>query len=454
MTPQQLAEAPWSGCLMACDLDIAGLAVRNARLRYADAQAGTVHLVEDFNFSTGRIRFGQPVAINLDARLRTGEPETLLAVKLGGSVDADLENALYTVPRLTLELTASGADIPGGEQTVNIDGAVRYSAADGGLNIDGGRLRAAGITADFNISCNPTAGWDVVWPIQAYATGPANWHQMSQFWMGMADSSGGYDAWLSETPSLRAPFLVVTRDLRFPQGVTRALQISDSNRAGFRTFTGTPYVRNRQAGEDQPGNPLQISMYDFYRSRSFFTSGRIAPYPIMTAAEIRLLAAEGYLRQNNFTQAINLINVSRGRLVSNTRIQTGVDTLGNPVFGPVPTLDSIPTTIADTLTPLPGGARCVPRVPDPATGYQTSKCGNVWDALKWEYRMETAYTGYGMWYFAGRGWGDLPEGTALYWPVPYQEMDTRRQAFYPAGGPGQTGGAPQGNYGLYAGGVY
>jgi sugar lactone lactonase YvrE len=25
MTPQQLAEAPWSGCLMACDLDIAGL---------------------------------------------------------------------------------------------------------------------------------------------------------------------------------------------------------------------------------------------------------------------------------------------------------------------------------------------------------------------------------------------------------------------------------------------
>ncbi len=106
----------------------------------------------------------------------------------------------------------------------------------------------AGITTDFNISMNPTAGWDVVWPIQAYATGPANWHQMSQFLMGMADSSGGYDAWLNTTPSLRQPFLVVTRDLRFPQGSTRAAQIADSNRAGFRTFTGFPYVRNRQAG--------------------------------------------------------------------------------------------------------------------------------------------------------------------------------------------------------------
>jgi len=59
-----------------------------------------------------------------------------------------------------------------------------------------------------------------------------------------------------------------------------------------------------------------------------------------------------------------------------------------------------------------------------------------------------------MWYFAGRGWGDLPEGTALYWPVPYQEMDTRRQVFYSAGGPNLPGGAPHGNYGLYAGGVY
>jgi hypothetical protein len=124
------------------------------------------------------------------------------------------------------------------------------------------------------------------------------------------------------------------------------------------------------------------------------------------------------------------------------------------VFGPVAILDSIPNSIADTLTPIPGGAHCVPRIPDGTAAYKASKCGNVWDALKWEYRMETMYTGYGMWYFAGRGWGDLPQGTALYWPVPYQEMDTRRQVFYSSGGVGGTGSAPNGNYGLFAGGVY
>jgi hypothetical protein len=294
-----------------------------------------------------------------------------------------------------------------------------------------------GITADFNIGANPASGWDVVWPIQAYATGPANWHQMSQFWMGMADSSGGYDAWLATAPADRQPFLVVTGDRRFPIGTTRALQNADILRPGYGTFSGFPYVRNRQAGEDQPGQPLQISMYDFYRSRVFFVAGRIGNYPIMTRAEIRLLAAEGYVRTGNIAAAIARIDSSR---TANGQLP------GLAVAG-----------ITDTVTSLPGGVACVPRVPDAAAvagAYKASRCGRLWDALKWEYRLETMYTGYGMWYFAGRGWGDLPEGTALYFPVPYQEMDTRRQVFYSAGGVGGTGAAPRGNYGLFAGGVY
>src|SRR6266550_7578506 len=261
----------------------------------------------------------------------------------------------------------------------------------------------AGITADFTIAMNPAAGWDVVWPVQAFATGPANWHQMSQFWMGMADGSGGYDSWLATTPANRAPFLVVSADKRFPQGASRGAQIADTLRTGFRTFVGAasqggvglPYVRNRLSGEDQPGQPLQISMYDFYRSRAFFVAGRIGNYPVMTRAEMRLLAAEGYIRTGDIAAAIARVDSSR---VTN---------------GGLPQLAGV---IGDTLTPMPGAAACVPHVPDAAATagpYKASKCGNLWDALKWEYRMETMYTGYGMWYFAGRGWGDLPEGTAL-----------------------------------------
>jgi len=300
----------------------------------------------------------------------------------------------------------------------------------------------AGITADFTIAANPSTGWDVIWPVQAFATGPANWHQMSQFWLGMADTSGGYDAWLATSPPVaRVPFVVVTPDKRLPRGVSciapcgqtiRASQLGDTNR----TFTGTPYIRNRQPGEDQPGQSLQISMYDFYRSRAFFGAGRIGNYPIMTRAEIRLLAAEGYIRTGNIAAATLRIDSSRVNIAV------------------LPKLNAV---VTDTTSAIPGGTACVPRVPDEnatAGPYKGTRCGRLWDALKWEYRLETMYTGYGMWYFAGRGWGDLPEGTALYWPVPYQEMDSRRQAFYGIGGPGGVGAAGRGNYGLFSGGVY
>jgi len=301
----------------------------------------------------------------------------------------------------------------------------------------------AGITADFTIAANPSTGWDVIWPAQAFTTGPANWHQMSQFWLGMADTSGGYDVWLATSPPVaRVPFVVVSPDKRLPRGVSciapcgasvRASQLTDTNR----TFTGTPYIRNRQPGEDQPGQALQISMYDFYRSRAFFGAGRIGNYPIMTRAEIRLLAAEGYIRTGNIAAATVRIDSSRFTV------------------GGLPRLSS--PQLPDTITAVPGGTACVPRVPDAgaaAGAYKGTRCGRLWDALKWEYRLETMYTGYGMWYFAGRGWGDLPEGTALYWPVPYQEMDSRREPFYPNGGPGSPGGAARGNYGLFSGGVY
>lgn len=296
----------------------------------------------------------------------------------------------------------------------------------------------AGVTTDLAPKMDPTNGWDVSWVVQAFATGSANWHQMSTFWMGMADSSGQYDTWLATPNANKANFTVVSKDKRIPTGATRADQQSTTINPGTasagQAFANTPYFRNRPTGEDQAAAPLQGSQYDFWRSRQFRQANRIGPYPIMTVSQVRLLAAEGYFRTGVYDQMINRVNVSRRA--------KGV-------------LDSIPNTIADTATAVPGGVACVPRVPNIATNYLSSKCGNVWDALKWEYRMETAYTGYGNWYFASRGWGDLPEGTATHVPVPYQEMDSRAQPYYGLGGVGgASGAAGRGNYGLFAGGVY
>ena len=327
---------------------------------------------------------------------------------------------------------AGVARTPAERADVSQGGIVDWSAVIGDAN--------AGIKLDFSIFMDPTNGWDVAWVIQHYATGSASWHQMSQFWLGMADTSGGYNLWLSLPVANRVPFTVVTPDRRFPQGTTRTAQ-SGVTVPG--TFTATPYFRNRPASADQPGDPLGISQYDFFRSRAFRVASRIGTYPVMTAAEIRLLAAEGYLRQGQVALAAGLIDSSRvGKGQLSSLVTAGI----------VDTVMRVPG-----VNGVQGSNSCVPRVPDPAAGagaFKATKCGNIWDALKWEYRMETAYTGYGMWFFAGRGWGDLPQYTAFDWAVPNQEMDARSEPFYGTGGTGGRDAAGPGNYGLFSGGIY
>jgi len=317
---------------------------------------------------------------------------------------------------------AGVARTPAERADVTAGGIVDWTKVIGDAN--------AGISADFNITMDPTNGWDVAWVQQHYAG--AEWHQMSQFFIGMADTAGLYDPFLAAAPASRLPFVIRTPDRRFPAGNDRPAQQAVVVPGNFSTV---PYFQNRATASDRPGDPLQISQYDYVRSLTFSLATRVGPYPVMTRAEIRLLAAEGYLRAGNVAQAAILIDSSR--------VGKGV-------------LPALAGVITDTLTAVPGGTACVPRVPDPAStpAYARSKCGNIWEALKWEYRLETAYTGYGMWFFAGRGWGDLPQGTAVHRPVPYQELQVRIESFYGLGGVGGAGGSGKGNYGLFQGGVY
>jgi len=44
--------------------------------------------------------------------------------------------------------------------------------------------------------------------------------------------------------------------------------------------------------------------------------------------------------------------------------------------------------------------------------------------------LETSMIGYGQWFIDSRGWGDLVQGTALEWPVPYQELFARSKPSY------------------------
>jgi hypothetical protein len=137
-----------------------------------------------------------------------------------------------------------------------------------------------------------------------------------------------------------------------------------------------------------------------------------------------MLAAEGYLRQEQIDRAAALIDRYRTR-------------------AGLPALSGVVTSAAMSV---PGGRACVPRVPTPAGNSTT--CATIFEAMKWEKRMETAFTGWASWYFDSRAWGDLPEGTALEFPVPYQELQARTKPFYGLGGVGGKSAAAKSGYGF------
>jgi len=300
-----------------------------------------------------------------------------------------------------------------------------------------------GITADhFNVTSTtngPGGGWRRIYD------GGNTWHQMPGFIIGMGDVSGSYEAWtktaIGERGAGNAGFFMVTPDQRFPQGTTRSAQQADFGIKDCEVPGGQGggsckrYFTNRPNGGDQyTGNGWGWSNYDFNRFHWWVVkgdagsarNGKLMVYP---KAALDMLQAEGLIRKGQFAQAAALINV--------TRVKNGLPAI----------------TAFDATSPVPGGSDCVPKMPFGSGPSATLTCGNMWEAMKWEKRMEEAFVQFSAWYLDGRGWGDLPEGTALFWAVPYEDLQSRgyaASAIYGAGlgaGNAPNSVAAKGTYG-------
>ncbi|MGE0441024.1 MAG: hypothetical protein AB7L66_11375 [Gemmatimonadales bacterium] len=294
----------------------------------------------------------------------------------------------------------------------------------------------AGITEDHYNTTNTVSGPFKSWVAQLHTFG--TWHQMTPFVIGMADKSGSYATWVATPLDDRSadgtPFFMITDDLRFPQGATRAaqqadFQVSSCSAAGA---VCARYFRNRPTGNDIKAGPSWgWSNYDFVRYYPWRTSGngtgQNGDLPFFLKAELDLLEAEGQFRKGNFAAAAALVNKTR------------VDHGGLP-----------PITAFDATSPVPGGDACVPKVPV-GPSYSTVACGNLFEAIKYEKRIETIQTHFMAWLIDMRGWGDLAEGTGVHWAVPYQDLQARGRVgneIYSTGGTGgNSGAAAKGTYG-------
>jgi len=287
-----------------------------------------------------------------------------------------------------------------------------------------------GMTVDYYVNAQSGAGIALGWRTQydAFDT----WHQVPAFIIGMADTSSSYAQWIGKSVTARGDgnvgFFMDTPDLRFPQGHTRAAQQADQLLDDCGAKSGGQgckrYFYNRPTANDVfSGQGWGWSNYGFIRFHSWVVRGdagtaRIGKTMLMTKAELDLLQAEGlYMQGGNDAAVATLINKTRTR---------GMDTLQGFVCptggcargGGLPAVLALRTSAATGVAPT-----CVPKVPTGPTGPLV--CGDLFEALKYEKRIETAYTSYAPWFFDSRRWDDLPKDTPLFWAVPFAELQSR-----------------------------
>jgi hypothetical protein len=290
-----------------------------------------------------------------------------------------------------------------------------------------------GITEDHynrtSTTTGPFYGWMGQW------AGFGLWHQLAPFYIGMADTSGSYAAYIATPLDARGsdpPFFLATPDLRFPQGATRAAQQADMPLPPCNPVPCKRYLRNRTTPDQLTGPGWGWSQYDYIRFHPWSNKGASALepagstganglFPFFTLVENRMLEAEGHIRKGNFQAAAALINLSR---VANGLAAITTFNGTAPVPG----------------TNVNGVGTCVPKVPV-GPSFNTVACGTILEAMKYEKRIETTQTHHMAWFLDARRWGDLVEGSGTCWATPYQDLQARTKpgevhAIYSTGGVG------------------
>ena len=250
----------------------------------------------------------------------------------------------------------------------------------------------SGITRDFGFQADPAvAGTGSTYINNSFAQNTVRIHNRL---LGPADTSGNYQAWVAASIANRTAFVITTPDRRI-HGAT-------NNVAGTRFTRLTATMGSAANG---------AYLTSWYRSTRYLNtaadSGNRAFIQVISLDEMKFIRAEALFRLGRFTEAAALINPTR--LAAGLR---AVDATGTPA-----------------------GRDCVPRKDDGA-------CGDLFDAIQYEKRIELYPTEGDIPWFDARGWGKLVPGTPVHNPVSGRELISRGLPFYTFGGLGSPGTAP------------
>lgn len=287
----------------------------------------------------------------------TGEGFVIPAAWVGFDEDWDRDMFVRLVHSYRARITISVARTP--QERASVDWAEVLDDLAQGITRDW-----AGFY-DGDYEQNWAWGMDKLW-----AGVQPDWARLDYRTIGPADASGAWEAWINTPPPDRRPFLIDTDDRR----VTGGLPDEDGL-----------YVRFEASSTFRPERGMDhFSFYADARFAPLLETEGVGRYVDFPVKELDLIRAEALFHLGDRASAMELVNRSRAR-------------------GGLPPFSS-------PGEPAPGGERCVPQRADGA-------CGGLWEALKYEKRIELYHYGPFTEYLDDRGWGDLVPGTFREFPA-------------------------------------
>lgn len=109
-TPAEPSPAERPGSKPDLEIQINGLKITDAKLRYRDQQAGSDIRINPFNLSTGAIKIGKPIELITDFVFT--QDGIRVAADLSSTVIADPDNGSYELKNLKLTQTTQGDGLP------------------------------------------------------------------------------------------------------------------------------------------------------------------------------------------------------------------------------------------------------------------------------------------------------------------------------------------------------
>jgi len=210
------------------------------------------------------------------------------------------------------------------------------------------------------------------------------WSRVDYRMIGPADASGAYQAWLALPPAERQPFPILTDDRR----ITGADGPTDAGT--LMAYAGDGRFLPQRG-------TYHFSYYADTRWAAYLDAWGEAFAPDFAVEELSFIEAEALYRTGDRAGAMAIVN--------RTRTAAGLDAFTDP------------------NGPAPGGWRCVPKRDD-------GSCGDLWDALAYEKRIELFQYGPFTEFVDDRGWGDLLEGTFLDFPPATTTLEPVLQKIY------------------------